>query len=521
MFLKLNLMNSKSAYLSRRRFISSCMACGACIALAPATLGASFVPSGFGKRKIRVVYALHGEVQDRPDWPNKGFDFRPGMEHFNSVLKREFPSFTFIPSLAAGKEDAAKILSLDKAENPDGYIVFQMNCWNQVVQTLAQTGKPVLYVDFQYGGSGGFLVYNAAFLRSNQPNVGFVSSSDIRDLIASVKCFNTVSGTDAANEFSSAVTRSRLKLTPNAGKGGCIKDPVPTLSMEECRKRLKESRILAVQDENARVAEPVMGIPLEYIPFAEVNSAWQSADKDEARSVAEKWVQNASKVAEVPFTELQNSAAMYLGMKSVLEKHGANAITMNCLGGFYGNHIHAYPCLGFFELNNQGLIGACECDIASTATMVAFTTLTQGRPGVISDPVIDTSKRQIIYAHCVAPNKMFGPDGPSNPYSIMTHSEDRQGAALRSLLPSGYLTTTLKIDNGRKEIIFHQAKAIGNDPDDRACRTKLCAEPIGDLEKLFTEWDRWGWHRVTFYGDLKDQVFEMADSLGWKVTEEA
>jgi len=89
----------------------------------------------------------------------------------------------------------------------------------------------------------------------------------------------------------------------------------------------------------------------------------------------------ASRMVDVPFEELQNSAAFYLGMKSVLKKHQANAITINCLGGFYGNHIHAYPCMGFHELNNEGLIGACECDISSTATMVAFTTMTQGRPG--------------------------------------------------------------------------------------------------------------------------------------------
>jgi len=140
---------------------------------------------------------------------------------------------------------------------------------------------------------------------------------------------------------------------------------------------------------------------------------------------------------------------------------------------------------------------------------------------MISDPVIDTSKRQIIYAHCVAPNKMFGTDGPANPFSIMTHSEDRQGASVRSILPVDYMTTTLEIDPDRKEILFHQAKAVDNDPDDRACRTKLCAEPKGDIEKLFTFWDQWGWHRVTFYGDLKTPVYELADAIGWKVTEEA
>ena len=104
--------------------------------------------------------------------------------------------------------------------------------------------------------------------------------------------------------------------------------------------------------------------------------------------------------------------------------------------------------------------------------------------------------------------------------TIMTHSEDRQGASVRSILPADYLTTTLQIDQKRKEILFHQAKAIGNDPDDRACRTKLTAEPIGDMEKLFRNWD-WGWHRVTFYGDLKEPVYALADKMGWKVVEEA
>ena len=57
--------------------------------------------------------------------------------------------------------------------------------------------------------------------------------------------------------------------------------------------------------------------------------------------------------------------------------------------------------------------------------------------------------------------------------------------------------------------------------EDRACRTKLAVEPDGDFEKLFTQWDRFGWHRVTVYGDLKEPLFEIADMLGWKVIEEA
>ena len=43
----------------------------------------------------------------------------------------------------------------------------------------------------------------------------------------------------------------------------------------------------------------------------------------------------------------------------------------------------------------------------------------------------------------------------------------------------------------------------------------------GDLDKLLNFWDEWGWHRVTFYGDLKPQIGELAKALGMTVVEEA
>jgi hypothetical protein len=507
---------------SRRGFISSCAACGACLALSPfAILNTQCTPGTDKKTVIRIIYSLHGPKQTQPDWPNVGFDFVPVMDKINSTLISNFPKYTFLPSLATGKEEAEKILQQDEKEKIDGYIVYQMNCWNQVVQTIAKSGKPVLYIDFQFAGSGGFLVYTAGFLREQTSNIGFVASSRSEDLISAVKCFEIVRKNGTPNTFSAEVAKTRLSSTPSPGNLIGIADELKPLSADECLRRMKKSKILAVRDQNSGRAEPIMGIPLEYLAFAEVNKAWETANKDQARAIVERWKKTATSIVDVSDEVLQTSAAMYLGMKSVLAKHNANAITINCLGGFYGGHIHAYPCLGFHELNNEGLVGGCECDIRSTATMVTFSVLSGGRPGMISDPVIDTSKRQIIYAHCVAPNKMFGPSGSVNPFSIMTHSEDRQGASVRSVLPVDYMITTLQIDPARQEILFHQAKTVGNDPDDRACRTKLCAEPKGDIEKLFTYWDQWGWHRVTFYGDLKVPVYELSDAIGWKVVEEA
>jgi len=511
--------------LSRRRFLEFSAGCAACAALGGVTRRARAESgSAPSKMRLRVLYSLHGPVQTQPDWPNVGFDFRPVMQKIESVLKAGCPDFEFLPAMANGPEAAAKIIEEDQAAGIDGYIVYQMNCWNRVVQSAAATGKPTLYLDFPFAGSGGFLVYTAGFLRQNAPNTAFMGSSNWDDHVAAVRCFRLVKEGKGVSDFAAAVAKVRLERTPAPGDMTCLADAAAVLSVEETLRRLKETKILAVGGGWPGISEPLqkeLGIPVEAVAFEELNAAWEKADKDEAAAVAEMWKKTAAVIEDVSPETLQASAAMYLAQKAVLQAHNANAITINCLGGFYGGHIHAYPCLGFHQLNNENLIGACECDVRSTATMVLMTTMTQGRPGFISDPVIDTAKRQIIYAHCVASNKPFGPQGPANPFQILTHSEDRQGASVRSLMPEGYMTTTLEIAPERKTILFHQAKSVGNSLEDRACRTKLCGEPVGDIEKLFREWDQWGWHRVTFYGDLKEPVFALADALGWQVLQEA
>lgn len=518
--------------LSRRSFFGQCGRCAAWLAsglilkkdLSPSgRLTSKDLASEARKERVKIslLFALHRLKQDRPDWPNLGFDFRPVIEKYISILQQKFPHYTFLVSLVSGPEEAEKIIKADEEQNVDGYAVFQLNCWNQVVQPAVATGRPVLYVDFLFAGSGGFLVYTSRLKREKQPNFGFIASDRLDDVVAAFEAFARFKSPQNDRSFSQLVEEIRIARTPAPGYLTCYPDELKLLSAEETLYRLKDAPILLFRDEKGGQPFQIMNIPVLNLPLAELNQAWAAADREEAREIARKWWKGASLVLGVSWPEVINSAAMYLGMKALLDKYRARAITVNCLGGFYGGHIHAYPCLGFHELNNQGLVGACEADLRSTATMTAFGMMTRGRPGYISDPVIDISRRRIIYAHCVASNKVFGPDGPTNPYEILTHSEDRQGAAVRSLLPAGYLTTSLEIDDGRQEILLHQAKAVGNDFNDRACRTKLVAEPLGDLEKLFSNWDRWGWHRVTFYGDLREAAYRLAEAQNWRVVEEA
>ena len=88
-------------------------------------------------------------------------------------------------------------------------------------------------------------------------------------------------------------------------------------------------------------------------------------------------------------------------------------------------------------------------------------------------------------------------------------------------MPLGRITSTLKLHPVRRETIFHTAKTVENVQEDKACRTKLAAQVVGDIDKLMNEWDHWGWHRVTFYGDLQEPVLELSKALGMNMVIEA
>ena len=63
-----------------------------------------------------------------------------------------------------------------------------------------------------------------------------------------------------------------------------------------------------------------MGIPVEYIPFAEVNDAWSKADRDRSAEIVRGWQKSALEIVGVDFDTLLTSAANS-GMKRGFRKH--------------------------------------------------------------------------------------------------------------------------------------------------------------------------------------------------------
>jgi len=474
--------------------------------------------------KVRVGLVFVCSPQGSKVWPYINFDYEARMTEIEHSLAKACPEIDMLPLAVSGDpvQETAKVRKL--SDSTDGLLVFLLSTnWdltNLLLPSIGEWKTPTVFVDDLYAGSGVFLCHGAKTIRQGG-EVVMVSTSRFQDIVDVVRCFEGLAEPGAnLDSFRAAAERVRKNSFTPSDNIPCANDPVSVAPVEEVVERLEHSKILRVVS-TREDSYQALGVTIECVTFDEINEAYENVDREEARRWAERWMEEASDIVEPTRGDVNDSAAIYLAMKGLLETRNAQIITVDCLAGFYSGKLPGYPCLGYRQLNDEGAcMGTCEAHVPDALIMLICRYMFN-RACFASDPVLDTSTNQIIYAHCVAPTKMLGPDGDVNPFKIRSHAEDNLGASIQSIMPLGFMTTSLGLDPGLKSMVIHQAKAVANVDEAKACRTKLAAEVKGDIGKLFREWDRFAWHRLTVYGDVKEPLEKLAKVLDIEVVNEA
>ena len=259
--------------------------------------------------------------------------------------------------------------------------------------------------------------------------------------------------------------------------------------------------------------EMIKGNPDEILDY------YDKVEEQRAEIIANRWNSEALEVEPSQKTIL-NSAKLYIALKNLLIEKNFEFFTPDCGTFLLTGKLPAYPCLAFMELINDGIHGICESDMDSTLSYIFGLSLT-GRPGFISNHTLDTVNNQITYMHCVAPNNLFGQDGPKSEYKILYHGETHYlGASPCVKFPIGEITTTIKISVLEKKIAIRKGKIIDNIEDKRGCVSKMLVESnVKDVIDNY-DWETFGWHRVTFIGDWKEIFIIGAKLLGLEIIEE-
>lgn len=285
-------------------------------------------------------------------------------------------------------------------------------------------------------------------------------------------------------------------------------------------RHLRKSKVLIVdpggQSEQARAFTRRFGTDIQALPYSELKAAFDAADSAAARREAESFTRGALKVVEPSRSEIEDSLRFYLAVRSLMRREKANAMTIDCLGGFRRGELPAYPCVAWSKLNDEGLYGVCEADLLSTMTQLLVTSFC-GKPGFVSDPVFDVSRNEVIHAHCVAATCLDGIGGAASPYIIRSHMEDNKGVSMQVLVPASGKVTVAKFA-GPEKMLVSTAEACGNVEERRGCRTKLRTR-VTDARKLLENYSA-GLHRVIFYGDYVDRIARLGRLLGYETTTE-
>jgi L-fucose isomerase-like protein len=432
------------------------------------------------KTTVKVVFPANrpGEAS----WPYVGYDIEKRSREIVAILRHQLPEFEFHPGVYDSLEEVERAFQEERGTF-DGYLVYMTALWSGIAEFYVRNARPTIAADELYSGSGGLLRVHSLIKQEHLPAIS-VASSDFQDIIDAVRLFGVMK----------AMRQANILVVADGETWGARQEVL--------------SHVL-----------DTFGTRVEQMNSETLQTYYEKVDADEAEHWKAKWIEEALKVVEPDDAEILRSARMYLALKEAMQEAQADAVTMDCLGLYYGGNLLAYPCLGFFQLNNDGSTGVCEADLDSTLTQLLIRYLT-GRPGYVSDPVIDTATGQIVYAHCVATNRAFGPHGLANPYVIRSHAEDGKGASVQSLLPLGHPITTLKVSAEHKAFAIHTGRSVANVEDDKACRTKLAAEV--DAQRILDQYhsELFGWHRVTCYGEYRKPFIDLATLYGLHVFEE-
>jgi L-fucose isomerase-like protein len=285
---------------------------------------------------------------------------------------------------------------------------------------------------------------------------------------------------------------------------------------------LREARILNITGrpwgpEFTKSVKDKFGTDVVVISRERALKAYDSVPEKQAQDEAARWIKQAVAVVEPSRDEVVRSCRLALAFEKLLDEEKATVITTDCYGSMY-RQLPAFPCVGNVRLNDMGLGGICESDPRAAMTHIILQGLT-GRPGFISDPTMDESRNAIILAHCLGSMKMDGPDGPTAPYKLRTIMERQEGCVPQVFMRRNQAVTQA-ILVGTDLMPYFTGTVIEVPDTERGCRTKITVRIDGSPKRLWQNWSH-GLHRVTVYGDVKEDLERFCKFKSIKLVDEA
>ncbi|MFO7796954.1 MAG: hypothetical protein R6W84_12465 [Promethearchaeia archaeon] len=494
------------------------------------------------KNKIQIPIVFIGKPQWEAGWPYLGFDNNEFVDSITNHIQNKFPEINFLQNeiITTYNEELIEKIKNDLSI-ADGLLIYTIGHYGDPgiiragLEIINHKKMPCILANLIYAGDHTFIkIYTS--IKDKKNYVCPISSENFEDFDKYLKIlFNIIllkgekllvfaSDKRERNweQITNLVTPERKKILENYPE-----------YFNQASKMRDEDFEFFIDLEGRDQAHPwrknpndykegllnTFGVELIREDPDKILYYYDKVDEKKAESIANKWIKNAEFV-EPSKKSIVNSAKLYLALKTLLEDLNCNFFAPDCGTLLLLGKMPAYPCMAFFELSKDNVYGICESDTNSAISFMLGLYIAN-KPGFVSNHTLDLINNRITYLHCVAPCNLEGEGKSSLKYDLVYHGESNLiGVSPRVKFPKNKTVTTIKVSVSKNKIAIRKGKIIDNVEKKGGCVSKMLVE--GNAKKILEnyDWESFGWHRVTFLGDLLQDFQIGAKLLGLKIIQE-
>jgi hypothetical protein len=304
------------------------------------------------------------------------------------------------------------------------------------------------------------------------------------------------------------------------------------------RKAFSLTRLLIVTD---RLGEAPFGLASAIYDFDQLNKLYgmqhhQVSNKDltkemdsikggrsgqeDAERLAKRLMANAQAV-HMSEQHVVNSVNFYLAVRSLMNKYGCNAFTIECreicpleIAAKY----HFTPCMTQSLLKDAGFPSVCQTDINALIPMMALSYLGK-RSVYMGNPVFDARNNILTIFHDVPGLKMKGFDSAPLPYELRNFTVGGWGVTFRYDFnkDKGQVVTIARANPGQTKILITKGEILDGFGFDKIGCTLGVRMRVPNTLELFRNAADYGGHLVMAYGDYGEAMEDLSGVMGFGV----
>ncbi len=236
----------------------------------------------------------------------------------------------------------------------------------------------------------------------------------------------------------------------------------------------------------------------------ELSSTMKSINDIEVAQLEEELTKR-TEITDISESDLKKSIKLYLAIRRLMKKYGANGVTFNCFKFILKYKIT--PCLTISLTNSNGFIGACEAEVPAAIAMIIGSSLST-KPSFMGNlSAFNIKSNTITLAHCTAPLNIA--EGKAR---LVRHFETGLSVSL-DVPMSRQDVTLLSLSKDLSQLMAIEGEILQSSMKNPSmCRTQVEVKLSVPVEKFMEK--ALGNHQTIVFCKVREVIEELAKNLG-------